>query len=286
MLLYRQIQSLDKTKLRREIKKFLKEDNPHGDRTTELLISKKHATKAIFRTREEMIFCGRDVINHGYSPKVRVSIHVKDGQRISADTNIATLEGSTKEILTRERVILNLIQRMSGISTSVKEHVAKLHNPKIKILDTRKTTPGMRFMEKYAVYIGGGGNHRENLSSGILIKDNHFQTNSSEEIYKIIKTGEPQIPTQIEIDHTTQLTKDLVEIADGFLLDNMTPDQIKQSIEIINKLKNKEKNIFIEVSGGITKKNIQKYNIKGVNGISIGALTHHIKSKDISLDIN
>ena len=153
----------------------------------------------------------------------------------------------------------------------------------IKILDTRKTRPGLRLLEKYAVNKGGGHNHRLDLSSGIMVKDNHIH-NNMEEIQRKLKKLKNKTPIQIEIDSIKQINKQNTSIVDAFLLDNMSPPGIKQCIKKINRLKATTHKIFIEISGGITLKTISKYNIKGIHGISIGALTHQSTSKDISLD--
>ena len=285
MLLYKQITKIEKTQLSKDLKFFLKEDIPNVDLTTEHTISPNSHCTAILAAREKMVFCGQDIINNIFSKKIKIINHVKDGDQLEPGTKIASLMGSTKEILIKERLILNLIQRLSGISTTTKHYVSALDNNNIHILDTRKTTPGLRYLEKYAVYIGGGSNHRMNLSSGFLIKDNHIANNKK--IDRIVEklSQKRKEPLQVEIDSIKQLTPLLINTVDGFLLDNMSATQLKKCIHKINKHNKTQKQIFIEASGGITIKNIKKYDIPGINGISIGALTHHIKSIDIGLDI-
>jgi nicotinate-nucleotide pyrophosphorylase (carboxylating) len=283
MLLYNQITSLDKTQLRKTMSSFLKEDLPRGDPTTQAVILKNQTGKYVLRSRENMVFCGGPTIQSAFSKLVKVNLLVKDGQKIKANIDIAQIKGNTREILTKERLILNMIQHLSGVSSNTAEHVLKLNNPKIKILDTRKTRPGLRLLEKYAVNKGGGYNHRLDLSSGIMVKDNHIR-NNMEEIQSKLKKLKKKIPIQIEIDSIKQINKQNVSIVDAFLLDNMTTSAIKKCIKKINSLKTESHKIFIEISGGVTLKTISKYNIKGVHGISIGALTHQSKSKDIGLD--
>lgn len=274
---------MDKTSLTKEINSFFLEDMPINDLTTELLIKETHQSTAVLRSRETIIFCGADIVDVAFSEKMEIK-SVSDGTTVEPSGTIATLKGSTKEILIKERVVLNLIQRLSAIATHTNQFVKKLNNQKIKILDTRKTTPGLRQMEKYAVLVGGGANHRQNLSSGILIKDNHLTVSSIARTVEKIKQSNKTTPIQIEIDFIDQISSDLVKCVDGFLLDNMSPQNIKKCIAMIHQYNTENKEIFIEVSGGINLNTITDYNIDGVNGISIGALTHHIKSVDIGLD--
>jgi len=193
---------------------------------------------------------------------------------------IASIAGPAQEILKKERVILNLIQKMSGIATETSLYVNRAYRKNIKILDTRKTTPGIRLFEKYAVNAGGGTNHRFNLAEGVMIKDNHIGTNSSlkKALGKIKHTDKP---IQVEIDTQDQLRECLQYNVSAVLLDNMDPSEIKECIEIINK---SEKKIFIEVSGGITLKTINRYLINGVDAISVGAIIHQATFKNIKLE--
>ena len=285
MLLYKQITSLDKTKLKKTMSLLLKEDTPRGDPTTQAIISKSERGTYTLRSREKMVFCGGPIIQSAFSKSVIVNLLVKDGQHIKPNTNIAKISGNVREILTKERLVLNMIQHLSGISSNTAAYVLKLNNSKIKILDTRKTTPGLRLLEKYAVNKGGGHNHRLDLSAGIMVKDNHIN-NNVDHINGKLKKLKNQIPIQIEIDTIKQITKENINIVDAFLLDNMPPKTIKKCVEKINKLKQKSQQIFIEVSGGVALKNILQYNIKGVDGISIGALTHQSTSVDIGLEIS
>jgi len=285
MLLYKQITSLNKTKLKKMLTTLLKEDVPTKDYTTQTVILKNEKGQYVFRSREKMVFCGAPIIENAFSKKVEIKQIIKDGDHIPADTDIAQIQGNVLEILTKERLILNMIQHLSGISSNTAKYVSKLQSSNIKILDTRKTTPGLRLLEKYAVNKGGGHNHRLDLSSGIMVKDNHIIYNIDDIVIKLQKLKK-KIPIQVEIDKISQITKTTTSLVDAFLLDNMSPPHIEKCIEKINILKSHNQNIFIEVSGGINLNNISKYNIKGVNGISIGALTHQSTSVDIGLDKN
>ena len=285
MLLYNQITSLDSKKLKKIMSQLLKEDIPKGDLTTQNIISFNQTGEYVFRARDNMIFCGGPIIQNTFSKQVVVKLLVKEGQYIKKGDDLGTIKGSVREILTKERLVLNMIQHLSGISSNTQQYISKLNNSKIKILDTRKTTPGLRLLEKYAVNKGGGYNHRLDLSSGIMVKDNHLINSNIDNIYKKLKKLKKKIPIQIEIDNINQITQRSVDLVDAFLLDNMSPAKIKQCIIKIKKLKKTLNKIFIEVSGGVTLKTISKFNIKGVSGISIGALTHQSQSVDISLDI-
>tara|TARA_Y100001958_G_C21178117_1_gene508522 strand:+ start:141 stop:1013 length:873 start_codon:yes stop_codon:yes gene_type:complete len=285
MLLYKQINKLDPKQVSKNLELFLKEDIPAGDATTDNVVPAD--TKEVFAitSREPMVFCGNPIIENIFSNRVKIKKMVKDGQKLLSGETIAILSGSNSEILTKERLLLNMIQRMSGVSSLTSRYVQKLNNNQIKVLDTRKTTPGLRIFEKYAVFCGGGSNHRLNLSCGIMVKDNHINKITDEVINKLTKLS-PKIPIQFEIDHLKQINLQNTALVDAYLLDNMTPNKIKKCIEKINLLKNKNKKIFIEVSGGVTLKNISQYNLKGVNGISIGALTHQSTNVDIGLDLH
>ena len=285
MLLYKQINKINKNIVKKTLSRLLKEDSPAGDPTTLSVISKKEKGKYVIRTREEIIFCGSLIIKNAFSSAIKIRMEAKDGERLIKNTDIAHIYGNTREILTKERLVLNMIQHLSGIATNTNKYVQKINNNKIKILDTRKTTPGLRVFEKHAVYHGGGCNHRLNLSSGIMVKDNHIQKNINEATQRLKKLKN-KLPIQIEIDNIRQITKENTRLVDAFLLDNMNPLEIKKCINKITVLKRNNHKIFIEVSGGITLKNILKYNIDGVNGISIGALTHQSQSVDIGLDID
>ena len=284
MLLYKQIKKINKEYVKRTLNNLLKEDAPNGDPTTTTTVSKKEKGKYVIRSREKMVFCGSTIIKNAFTGAVKINMATQDGDPLKANTEIAHIHGNKREILTKERLVLNMIQRLSGIATNTNKYVKKINNNKIKILDTRKTTPGLRIFEKNAVYHGGGSNHRLDLSSGIMIKDNHI-TNNIDEMVQKLKKQTRKLPIQMEIDNINQISKANTQAVDAFLLDNMQPVQIRRCIRKINQMKVKNKKIFIEVSGGITLKNILKYNIEGVNGISIGALTHQSQSVDIGLDI-
>ncbi|MBC8256655.1 MAG: carboxylating nicotinate-nucleotide diphosphorylase [Candidatus Marinimicrobia bacterium] len=267
-----------------KISDFLAEDIPNGDITTESTTSDNSEITAEIHVVEKLVFAGSEIIPHCFGEKCEVKINHKNGALLSNGDIIGVVIGSAREILSRERVMLNLIQRLCGIATLSNQYaeIAKPFN--VKILDTRKTTPGLRLFEKYAVAIGGAFNHRLNLSDGILIKDNHIVAAGSVEnaINSARKLG-ASLPLELEVDNFDQIHEALKTRVDGFLLDNMNPETIKSAVAIIRNSKNGH-DIFIEASGGINLKNICPYLDTGINAISIGALTHQAVSKNIRLD--
>jgi|TARA_B100000678_G_scaffold98793_1_gene82574 nicotinate-nucleotide pyrophosphorylase (carboxylating) len=267
-----------------KINYFLAEDIPNGDITTESTTSDNSEITAEIHAVEKLIFAGSEIIPHCFGEKCQVKINHKNGAMLSNGDVIGVVTGSAREILSRERVMLNLIQRLCGIATLSHEY-AEIANPfNVKILDTRKTTPGLRLFEKYAVAIGGAFNHRLNLSHGILIKDNHIIAAGS--VTNAIESARKKgihLPLELEVDNFDQIHEALKIRVDGFLLDNMKPETIRSAVSIIRASQNGE-DVFIEASGGITLENIHPYLDTGINAISIGALTHQAISKNIRLD--
>ena len=281
MIKYPQIKYLDPKYIKKIISSMLIEDSPKGDITTNLIVPKKKIIKSEMIACENLVFVGEHIIPYFFEENCTIDILSIDGEIINNGDTFATIIGSANEILLKERIMLNLIQRLCGIATLTKKfsEITKPYN--IKILDTRKTTPGLRLFEKYAVKIGGGYSHRLNLSEGILIKDNHIAVSGSvTNAITFIKKNKSLFSIQLEVDSIDQITEALEIGVDGFLLDNMSPQLIDQAIKIIKQYK---EDIFIEVSGGINLNNIKSYANNGIDAISIGALTHSAKSSDISL---
>ena len=267
-----------------KIADFLAEDMPDGDKTTEGTIPEGVTISAEIQSGEELVFAGEKIIPHCFGENCQTTLNHNDGDYLLNGDVIGVVTGPAREILSRERVMLNLIQRLCGIATLTLEY-AEIANPfNVKILDTRKTTPGLRLFEKYAVAVGGGYNHRLNLSDGILIKDNHIIAAGSvtKAIESVRKAG-AGLPLEIEVDNINQIREALEANVDGFLLDNMNPQTIKESVSLIRASENGN-DIFIEASGGITLKNIHPFLETGIDAISIGALTHQAVSKDICLN--
>ena len=278
-MLYKQIESISKKTIKEKLESFFNEDDIKNDITTNTFIDNKKTVKVDFISEFEGVFCGALIIENAFSKNVKTTVFVKDGLRVKEGFKIATIEGPAFEILRKERVVLNLTQRMSGIASETHRYASKAFRKNIKILDTRKTTPGIRIFEKYAVRCGGGINHRFNLSKGIMIKDNHIGSNKNIK-ETLLKAKSTIVPIQVEIDTKKQLEECLKYKIDAVLLDNMDSQKIKECIQIIKKSNQK---IFIEVSGGITFKTLNKYLIPGVDAISVGAIIHQATFKNIKL---
>ena len=284
MIEYPQHKKLSDEYIIGKIADFLVEDIPNGDITTESITSDNSEITAEIHAVEKLVFAGSEIIPLCFGQKCQVAINHKNGAMLSKGDVIGVITGSAREILSRERVMLNLIQRLCGIATLSHEYAEIAKPSNVKILDTRKTTPGLRLFEKYAVAIGGAFNHRLNLSDGILIKDNHIVAAGSvtNAIISARKKG-IHLPLELEVDNFDQIHEALKTGVDGFLLDNMKPETIRSAVSIIRASQNGE-DMFIEASGGITLENIHPYLDTGINAISIGALTHQAVSKNIRLD--
>jgi nicotinate-nucleotide pyrophosphorylase (carboxylating) len=283
---------MQKESVRKEIKKIVEialcEDCALDDITSDLTIPKNSIVSFEIKAREDIIFCGHDVISEAFlalknSPKFKNSkldfkISAKDGALISKTKSIAFGAGDAKLVFAAERVVLNLIQHLSGVATFTQQFVAALNNKKIKILDTRKTLPGLRFLQKYAVEIGGGKNHRFSLADMILIKDNHIAAAGS--IPKaLLACADSKLKIEIECDTVEQVVEAIKAKPDVILLDNMKISDIKKSIKIINKKSQ------IEVSGGVNLKTVKEFSGLEIDFISVGSLTHSARAVDIGLDI-
>jgi nicotinate-nucleotide pyrophosphorylase (carboxylating) len=287
MIEYTQIRKLPEDYIIRKIKEFLDEDLPDGDITTESIFKKHHYSKnhitAILQAEEDLIFAGEQLLPYFFDNKCEIKLFAQDGNTIKNNEVIAEINGLSDLILSRERVMLNLLQRLCGIATLTKKYsdIAKPYS--VKILDTRKTTPGLRLFEKYAVTVGGGYNHRLDLSSGILIKDNHIKAAGGiKNAIELAKSNKKNLKVEIEVENLQEIKEALEVGVDGFLLDNMNPQKTKEMVNFIRSNGNKE--IFIESSGGINLENLKDYVTTGINAISSGALTHSVKSSNIHLE--
>ncbi len=282
--LYNQIKNIPKTYLANKLKDFLKEDMHHLDLSTIHISKRNKIICARLVAEEDLIFVGNPIIKELFK-KTQIKSLQCDGKACKRGSTICSIEGEFSELLSKERVLLNLIQRLSGIASLTNQYVNHINTKNIKILDTRKTTPGIRVFEKYAVKMGGGYNHRLNLNEGIMIKDNHLVIiDHINDILKKIKKQNPTKMIEIEVDHFEQiveLKKQTNLNIDAILLDNMNAQEIQKCTQYIRK---EFKNCFIEASGGINLKNINKYKKLDVDGISIGALTHQAVSKNIKLE--
>ncbi len=266
---------------------WLKEDIGDGDHTTLSTIPSDAKGSASLLVKESGIVAGvamAELIFHKFDPGLKITVNNPDGTPIQPGDIVLKAEGNVRSILQSERLVLNVMQRMSGIATETSKYVKALEGTGTKVLDTRKTTPGFRLMEKEAVRIGGGVNHRTGLYDMILIKDNHidFAGGIVQAIERAVQyLTEKQLDLQIEVE--VRSLEDVEKVlgcnrkVDRLLLDNFTPDLTRQAVKMIGG------RIETESSGGITFKTLRAYAECGVNYISAGALTHQIKSLDLSL---
>jgi len=275
---------LDWAKVEKIIDLALEEDVGKGDLTTELLFPKTIECNAEIRCKESGILAGLPVANEVFR-KLDSSVEFlnskSDGDKMTAGDLIVNIRGSQKYILTGERLALNILQRLSGIATATSKYVKAVEGYDVKIIDTRKTVPGMRILSKYAVRVGGGYNHRIGLSDGILIKDNHIKLaggikQAVEKIKQNLNSGHK---IEVETSRLDQVEQSLEAGADIIMLDNMPDSLMKEAVCIIGG------KALIEASGGITLERVRQVAELGVNLISVGALTHSAQALDISLDM-
>lgn len=286
MIEYKQHTELPQEYLASKIDEFLMEDSTFEDKTTQGTVPEEKQIKGYLEAQADMIFAGKPIIEYIFKDLNKLEIFVNDGDALSNGTIIARFEGNARIILSRERVLLNLLQRLGGIATQTAVFAEKAKPYYVKILDTRKTTPGLRHFEKYAVTCGGGFNHRFDLATGILIKDNHLTAAGSiANALKQIKALNLGLPLELEVDNLEQIKEALEIGVDGFLLDNMSKEQTEQAVAMIRNSTGGN-DIFVESSGGITLANIDNYFAAGINAISIGALTHSVKAADIHLEFD
>jgi nicotinate-nucleotide pyrophosphorylase (carboxylating) len=270
------------------IRHSLIEDIGKGDITTQLTIAEEKEIKANILAKEDCVVCGIDIVErtfHLVDKNIEFKAFCREGQKVQKGKILAIVTGKARSILNGERVALNMISLLSGIATKTREYVDKVEPHKVKITDTRKTMPGLRELQKYAVRVGGGYNHRISLDEMILIKDNHIKvTEGYNKLPKIPKGFKIEIEVQNfdEFKHALQFKPDVI------MLDNMPPKDIKQAVELRNSTdftKSHHPKTKLEASGGITLDNIKDYAATGVDIISLGDLTHSIDSVDICLDV-
>ena len=259
------------------------EDMPEGDdKTTLATIDANKTSKAFMRARKDGVVAGTCVAALVFERVGITSIKYEKecGQEVKAGENILVIEGKSRDILRSERIALNFISHLSGISTLTKKWVDAIEGTGAKIRDTRKTTPGMRQLEKFAVHMGGGMNHRMNLSDGAIIKDNHIAASGSiTEAVARVRKEFPGMEIEVEVDNLEQLKEALSAKAEVVLLDNMNLELTKQAVEIT-----KGTNTKLESSGGLTIETARAYASTGVNYLAVGALTHSAPILDIGLD--
>ena len=264
----------------------LKEDIGDGDHTTLSCIDNTLEGKAQLLVKEDGILCGVEVakkIYQKFDSDLKINVFIEDGTPIKKGDIVYTVEGKRVSILQTERLVLNFMQRLSGISTQTNQYVKLLEGTNTKVLDTRKTTPGLRLLEKYAVKTGGGYNHRIGLYDMILIKDNHIDyaggvKNAINKTFQYLSEKGKDLKIEVEARSFDEI-KEILEFdnIERILIDNFTPEETVKAIELING------KCSTESSGGITKESLRAYAEAGVDYISVGALTHQIKSLDLSL---
>lgn len=275
---------MNQLKVKQLLEQFLLEDIGDRDVTSTCLFSELDTARAEFLVKEDGVAAGLCIIEEGYrllDPAIKVEWYKRDGEAVKAGETIAAVQGKLASILSGERVILNLLQRMSGIATLTNKAVQALNGSSTQICDTRKTTPGLRMFEKYAVRCGGGANHRYGLYDGVMLKDNHIAYAGSimKAVQSIRKKTGHMMKVEVEIETKEQLVEAVQAKADVIMFDNCSPEIIKEWIKLVPPF------IVTEASGGIELEQLAEYGATGVNYISLGMLTHSVKSLDISLDI-
>ena len=264
------------------LKRALEEDIGHGDITTLSTVAVDRYTEGKFIAKEDGVICGLPVLVRLFEildPAIKIDCKVEEGDVLKKGDVIADIKGHARSILTGERVALNLLQRMSGIATRTHEAVEEIKGTSAVIADTRKTTPGLRMLEKYAVRMGGGSNHRFNLADGILIKDNHIVAAGgiTEAVRRARRMASHMLKIEVEVENFEQINEALAAGADIIMLDNMTLEDMTKAVEIIGD------RALVEASGNMGDKDLATVAATGVDIISIGALTHTVRAMDISL---
>jgi nicotinate-nucleotide pyrophosphorylase (carboxylating) len=262
------------------------EDIGDGDHTTLCSIPASEVGSSKLLIKEEGILAGVDVakdVFHKFDPELKVEVFIEDGAHVKPGDVAFVVTGKVQSLLQTERLVLNLMQRMSGIATITNKYVKLLEGTKTKVLDTRKTTPGLRMLEKQAVKIGGGENHRIGLFDMILLKDNHVDfaggiKNAITRAKQYLKEKNKDLKIEIEVRNFDELNEALnVGGVDRIMLDNFTVEDTRKAVDIVNG------RVELESSGGITFETIRDYAVTGVDYVSVGALTHSVKSLDMSL---
>ena len=289
------MKKLNIEKARPLIKMAIEEDLGRGDVTSKLLFKENAVDKARIISREEIVVCGVDVVREilkCYDERLKLTVNINDGESAHVGNKIATIKGPLRSMLTAERVILNFLQRLSGIATTTRKYVRAIQGTKAKIYDTRKTMPGWRILEKYAVRCGGGYNHRHGLYDGVLIKDNHLAElgrNFQTKLRKIINEARKQKGVKfiaVEVDHVDDQLNYVLKISgiDIVLLDNMGQWQLKHAVDMRNRMCGGNKKPLLEASGNVTLSNVSAIAQCGIDRIAVGAITHSARAVDIGLD--
>ncbi len=267
----------------------LEEDTANGDVTSDILIPANLAGRGSIVAKEEGLLAGGEVARITFlkaDSSLEVEIAIQDGKVVKPGDVILTVNGRVRSILKGERTALNFLSRLSGVATETAKYIAKLKGSKVAISDTRKTSPGLRMLEKYAVYAAGGHNQRPDLASGILIKDNHLTAVQAkgmglkEAVALAKKEARQGMKVTVEVDTVAKVKEAAKGEPDIIMLDNMSLDDMKKAVDLI------PENIMVEASGGITLDNVSDVAMVGVDVISVGAITHSAKALDFSLEFS
>jgi nicotinate-nucleotide pyrophosphorylase (carboxylating) len=268
--------------VRKFIREALKEDIGKGDITTELVVPKKNRSTAVLTAKSGFVLAGlpfAEEVFRSVEKSIAFEPFSEEGGRVRKSTVLARITGRTRTLLSCERVALNILQRLSGIATGTSMVVRKVQGTGVTILDTRKTTPGMRWLEKYAVRTGGGANHRFGLYDAVLIKDNHIEAAGGiREAVALSKKGR-QMKVEVEAENLKDVRDALEAGADTIMLDNMPLESIREAVKIT------DRKAALEVSGNVSLDNVRELAETGVDFISVGALTHSAAAADISMKL-
>lgn len=272
---------MNRIKLKQMLTQFFNEDIGDGDISSTTIFAPEEMGIFSFYAKDNGIFCGQHIITEGFSlldTSITVTLYKKDGESIAYGDKLAQIEGPLATLLTGERVILNLVQRMCGIASAANLAVQQTVGTTTKICDTRKTMPGLRMLDKYAVRTGGAYNHRSGLYDAIMLKDNHiaFAGSITNAVKKARAAIGHTVKIEVEIENEEQLIEAIAASADIIMFDNCTPENIKKWLPLV------PTHIATEASGGITHSNIAAYAASGIQWISLGALTHSVTAFDIS----
>lgn len=275
---------LTRRQIDRVVLEALSEDSPFGDLTSQAFIDAEATATAELVAREPGIFSGGEVFAVAMTTlddAVQVDVRAADGERFAAGAVLAAVSGPARAVLRAERVSLNLVQRMSGIATLTARYVAAVEGTRARVVDTRKTTPGLRALERHAVRCGGGSNHRFSLSDAVMAKDNHLAL--VDDITTAIRSARSQLPhtthIEVEVDRLDQIEPVLAGGVDTIMLDNFSTDDLRRGVELV------AGRAIVEASGGITLETIGDIAATGVDVISVGALTHGVSALDLGLDM-
>jgi len=287
----RQVGELDTLALDNLVRLALNEDIGSGDATTRAVIDPRQTARARVYAKEQGVLSGLRAawaVVQAVDPEVRLEVDCEDGDAFVPGTDVLNLRGRAHSLLTLERVFLNFIQQLSGVASLTRKYVEAVEGTGVTIVDTRKTTPGLRLLEKEAVRHGGGGNHRIGLYDAFMVKDNHIvAAGGVREAVERVRTHGPDLYLVLEVRTPEEVEEGAALAVDHLLLDNMSPDQISQSISTIRRVESERglSRAWIEVSGGIRLDTVRAKALPGVDLISVGALTHSARAVDLSLEL-